>query len=136
CSSQIHSTTRDGFLLTLCQLLEHPAWREPLFLCCFIFSCCSAVLLNYSLIQCTNHTSALTTSIIGVMKNILITYAGMFVGGDYRYSTLNFIGVTISALGAVLYVLLMYKHSQSERSSSRVVVATLLLDPNVLTNKR
>ncbi|VDP71875.1 unnamed protein product [Echinostoma caproni] len=52
------------------QILHYPTWTEPLFLFCFMFSCCSAVLLNFSLIQCTHYTSALTTSIIGVMKVI------------------------------------------------------------------
>ncbi|THD22127.1 UDP-glucuronic acid/UDP-N-acetylgalactosamine transporter [Fasciola hepatica] len=69
-------------------------------------------------------------------QNVLITYAGMFVGGDYLYSPLNFSGVTISALGAVLYVVLMYKHNHSKQSSSRDAITTLLSESNGQTNKQ
>ncbi|CAH8636432.1 unnamed protein product [Heterobilharzia americana] len=77
------------------EIVQFQHWLDPAFLICFLFSCCSAMALNYSLVLCTQYTSALTTSILGVIKNILVTYAGMFVGGDYVYTTLNFIGLTI-----------------------------------------
>lgn len=95
---------------------EH--WKSPRFLLCFIFSCCSAVALNYSQMQCTRYTSALTTSILGVIKNIIVTYAGMFVGGDYVYTGLNFTGVTIGAIGATLYVILTYHNSKAKSGAN------------------
>ncbi|VDP38710.1 unnamed protein product [Schistosoma margrebowiei] len=76
-------------------IIQFEHWLDPLFLLYFMFSCCSAVALNYTLVQCTQYTSALTTSILGVIKNILVTYGGMFVGGDYVYTTLNFAGLTV-----------------------------------------
>ncbi|KAH8867674.1 UDP-sugar transporter UST74c [Schistosoma japonicum] len=77
------------------EITQFEFWLDPVFLLYFLFSCCSAVALNYSVVQCTQYTSALTTSILGVIKNILVTYGGMFVGGDYVYTTLNFVGLTI-----------------------------------------
>ncbi|KAF5399419.1 hypothetical protein PHET_07235 [Paragonimus heterotremus] len=64
--------------------------------------------------QCTHYTSALTMSIIGVIKNILVTYVGMFVGGDYVFTPVNFTGVSISAAGAVMYVWFTYRLSQKQ----------------------
>nr|CAH8875506.1 unnamed protein product [Trichobilharzia regenti] len=103
-------------------IVQFEYWLDPVFLLYFLFSCCSAVALNYSLVQCTQHTSALTTSILGVIKNILVTYAGMFVGGDYIYTTLNFVGLTISTIGAVLYVVYNYKSSQIQQPKSGILV--------------
>ncbi|KAH8867669.1 UDP-N-acetylglucosamine/UDP-glucose/GDP-mannose transporter [Schistosoma japonicum] len=94
------------------EITQFEFWLDPVFLLYFLFSCCSAVALNYSVVQCTQYTSALTTSILGVIKNILVTYGGMFVGGDYVYTTLNFVGLTISTIGAILYVLCNYKSTQ------------------------
>ncbi|CAH8513915.1 unnamed protein product [Dicrocoelium dendriticum] len=113
------------------EVFNFPEWSNPLFLLCFIFSCCSAVLLNYSLLQCTHYTSALTTSVMGVVKNVLVTYAGMFVGGDYIYTPMNFIGVTISAAGAILYVIAVYRQSRpvAEASTEGVKCSVPPTDP-------
>ena len=70
---------------------------------CFMGSCCMGVLLNYSSMLCTKHNSPLTTGVVGTLKNVLITYGGVFVGGDYLYPHLNFLGLTMSTAGSLMY---------------------------------
>uniref|UniRef100_A0A1I7RMH2 TPT domain-containing protein n=1 Tax=Bursaphelenchus xylophilus TaxID=6326 RepID=A0A1I7RMH2_BURXY len=68
-----------------------------------LLSLISGLFLGYFMFQCTKYNSALGTAFIGVFKNVIITYAGMFTG-DYDFNWCNFFGVTLATLGSLTYL--------------------------------
>lgn len=78
-------------------------WSNSGFVFYLIFASLMGSVLNLAIFLCTSTNSALTTTVVGCLKNVLTSYLGMFIGGDYIFSWLSFLGINISIAGSLIY---------------------------------
>lgn len=62
---------------------EH--WGQPDFLLAFFLASAMGSILNYSIFLCTLYNSALTTTVVGCLKNVLTTYIGVGAHSGTRH---------------------------------------------------
>jgi hypothetical protein len=67
--------------------------------------------LTGSLILCAQLNSALTTSVVGVLKGVVAVVLGFFFLGGARFSTLNVAGIAMNTGGGVWYAAAKYRSS-------------------------
>ena len=78
-------------------------WGNSSFVFYVVFASLLGSVLNLAIFLCTSTNSALTTTVVGCLKNVLTSYLGMFIGGDYIFSWLSFLGINISIAGSLIY---------------------------------
>lgn len=73
-------------------------------------------ILNYSLFLCTTLNSALTTSIVGVVKSVVTTVVGLFTFGGIQPTVLIIVGISMNTVGGIFYTYVKYqeKHAATE----------------------
>lgn len=84
-------------------IAEFSGWQDISFVYLFLSAALMGSVLNYSIVLCTAHNSALTTAVIGCLKNVLVTYYGILFMAGYVFNTLNFVGLNISIAGSLYY---------------------------------
>jgi hypothetical protein len=84
-------------------VVNFPLWSDGSFIINLVFAALMGSVLNLAIFLCTSTNSALTTTVVGCLKNVLTSYLGMFIGGDYVFSWLNFLGINISIAGSLIY---------------------------------
>ncbi|BDA44780.1 UDP-N-acetylglucosamine/UDP-glucose/GDP-mannose transporter [Coccomyxa sp. Obi] len=94
----------------------------PLIVLFLVFSL-FGMLLNWSMFLCTMSNSALTTTIVGVLKGAVATLLGFFLLGGVEFHPLNVTGILINTLGGTWYTLIKYQ--QRQRRIAREASAAL-----------
>ncbi|XP_032434986.1 UDP-N-acetylglucosamine/UDP-glucose/GDP-mannose transporter [Xiphophorus hellerii] len=101
-----------AFTGDLTKALLFEDWSNVAFMLCFLLSCFMGFVLMYSIVLCSFYNSALTTTVVGAIKNVAVAYIGIFVGGDYMFSWINFLGLSICMSGGIIYSYLTFNSSQ------------------------
>ena len=103
---QSASSNNNAAMSTINEIYNYPGWANAGFLMTFLLGACMGSILNYSIFLCTSVNSALTTAVIGAMKNVATAYIGMVAFPDYAFSWVNFLGINVSIAGSLYYTYL------------------------------
>lgn len=83
------------------------------------------VVLNYTLFLCVEYNSALTTTIVGVLKSVVSTVLGFFLLGGVKFYWVNVSGITMNTLGGAWYTAIKYREKQAMKESKALSLPTV-----------
>lgn len=89
-------------------------------------------ILNYSLFLCTTMNSALTTSLVGVVKGVLTTIIGFFTFGGVQATPLVLMGVLLNTLGGAAYSYAKYTEKVTTEIEKHIHGHTICVLPDKL----
>ncbi|XP_041485430.1 UDP-galactose/UDP-glucose transporter 7-like [Lytechinus variegatus] len=92
-----------------CILFFHSATLQVYLILIFVVT--AGCVLNYSQFLCTTMNSALTTSIVGVVKSVVTTIVGIFAFGGVTLTTNMVLGISMNIVGAFWYTFAKYRES-------------------------
>ncbi|XP_022132153.1 UDP-galactose/UDP-glucose transporter 7 [Momordica charantia] len=84
------------------------------FLVIFLLSLVMGIVLNFTMFLCTIVNSALTTTIVGVLKGVGSTTLGFVILGGVKVHALNVTGLVINTAGGVWYSYAKYQQKKSK----------------------
>lgn len=84
------------------------------FLMVLILSLVMGIVLNFTMFLCTIVNSALTTTIVGVLKGVGSTTLGFILLGGVQVRALNVTGLVINTAGGVWYSYAKYQQKKSK----------------------
>jgi solute carrier family 35 protein len=102
---------------TLPALLAGP--RGAAFAATFAAALLLGIVLNFSIFLCTRVNSALTTTVVGIMKGVVTTLLGYVLLGGVRDATaLQLAGVSLNTAGGVWYGVLEYHAKEAKKAAA------------------
>ncbi|CAF3424648.1 unnamed protein product [Rotaria socialis] len=84
----------------------------------FLLSIIGGGLLNATTFWCTIKNSALTTTVVGVLKSILQIFVGMFAFDQLSINYKTTLGIALSLVGGTMFSYLEYTNKQSKCGSN------------------
>ncbi|OMO90598.1 hypothetical protein COLO4_19013 [Corchorus olitorius] len=84
------------------------------FLMILLLSLVMGIALNYTMFLCTIVNSALTTTIVGVLKGVVSTTLGFVLLGGVQVHGLNVTGLVINTAGGVWYSIAKYQQKKNK----------------------
>ncbi|CAF3207018.1 unnamed protein product [Rotaria sp. Silwood2] len=106
----------------LSSVLSYNGYKTFSFWLYFLASTLGGGLLNGTTFWCIMKNSALTTSVVGVLKSILQVFFGLFVFDRFSININTIIGITLSLLAGTMFSYFEYtaKHKKSATSMNPI----------------